>query len=348
MSDQQAMFEAHVAFDVARLTGRAGDATVAAEVAAVFEWLGQVSLSELATPAAVTEVVVDASRRVEPALGLLEDILDGVLAGLADTPETVGDVVSAHDVQRWAVALSGMENARSQVLESVTSSSMYTRLVAHVVYSGVKRYVLTENVLAKRIPGASSLVRLGQRGLGAAAPGLEQNIDRQLIAFVDANISDTVRESKHFLNGMFDADLVVEVSQEAWAGAAEGSLAAIPPALDRDELRALLEVVWYQWEQVRGTPLYERLVGEAVGSFFASHGSRPVADLLADLGVTVDVATDWALALAGPALEQAHASGFTEVRVRAWLAAFYDSYEPSTATSTPARPRPKKRPTRRT
>lgn len=334
MSVNRDMFEAHVAFEVARLSGSAAEQTVAAEVGAVFDWLGQVSLSELATPAAVTEVIVDASRRVEPVFGLLEDILDGVLAGLVDTKETVGDVVSAHDVERWAVALSGMESARSALLESVTSSSVYTRLVAHVVYSGLKSYVLKENVLAKRIPGASSLVRLGQRGLGAAAPGLEQNIDRQLIAFVDANISDTVRDSKRFLDGMLDAELVVEVSQQAWAGAAEGPLAAIPPALDRDELRALLEVVWHQWEQVRGTPVYERLVGDAVSAFFASHGERPVADLLADLGITANAARDWAVALTVPMLEHAVTTGYLEQRVRARLSAFYDSYG-----SAPAKPR---------
>ena len=42
-----------------------------------------------------------------------------------------------------------------------------------MLYRGVKDYVLTENVLARRIPGASSIVRFGQRGLNTAAPGLE-------------------------------------------------------------------------------------------------------------------------------------------------------------------------------
>jgi hypothetical protein len=343
MSDNKTLLEAHVAFEMARLTGQGAVETVASEVDALFGWLADVTLLELAAPADVAAVVVSASRRLDAAQGLtlLEDVLDGVLNGLAETPDTVGDVVGTDDVQRWAVALAGMEKARSALLASVTSSSMYTRLVAHVVYHGLKSYVLTENVLAKRIPGASSLVRLGQRSLGAAAPGLEQNIDRQLIAFVDANIADTVRESQRFLDGMLDADLVAEVSVTAWSPFASRPLAALPDAVDRAELTRLLEATWQQWDQLRDTPAYERLVGDAVEAFFASHGERPVADLLADLGITPNEARNWAVALAVPMLEHAVATGYLEQRVRARLAAFYDSYGSAAA-------KPRRRSTRPT
>lgn len=346
MSDHQAMLEAHVAFEMARLTGPAAVETVTSEVDGLLGWLADVTLLQLVAPQDVTDVVVSASRRMDSAQGLalLEDVLDGVLAGLAENSDTVGDLVGTDDVQRWAVALAGMQKARAALLASVTSSTMYTRLVAHVVYHGLKSYVLTENVLAKRIPGASSLVRLGQRSLGAAAPGLEQNIDRQLIAFVDANIADTVRESQRFLDGMLDTDLVAEVSVTAWSPFADRPLAALPDAVDRDELTRLLEATWAQWDQLRGTPAYERLVGDAVEAFFAAHGERPVLDLLADLGVTPDVARDWAVAFAVPMLEHAVTTGYLEQRVRARLAAFYDSY--GSAAAKPRRRSTRPRPTK--
>jgi delta 1-pyrroline-5-carboxylate dehydrogenase len=60
--------------------------------------------------------------------------------------------------------------------------------------------VLTENVIARKVPGASSLVRLGKRGLNAAVPQLEAGVDRQLKTFVQANVSDTLKDSRRYLD----------------------------------------------------------------------------------------------------------------------------------------------------
>jgi hypothetical protein len=209
----------------------------------------------------------------------------------------------------------------------VTTSKAYSRLVAHVVYQGVKSYVLTENALAKKIPGASSLVRLGQRGITAAAPSLEQNVDRQLIAFVDANIADTIRDSRRFIDSMMNPDTVATMAGDAWTGASDRPVASLADLLTDDELQTLSELAWRQWQSLSETDLVRQLIAEAVAGFFAAHGARPVSEVLADLGIDAEVVVQAVLPVALTGVQHAADSGYLEDRVRDRLAAFYESYE---------------------
>jgi hypothetical protein len=322
------MLEAHVRFELERLTGDGLDETVRTEVEALLGWLDQVSLDDLASAEMVSEAVlawVDTLSESQ----LQQHVTDTLLwarESLAQAPESVADVLTREDAARWATALAGMDDARNELLEQITTSKAYSHLVAHVVYRGVKSYLLTENVLAKRIPGASSLVRLGQRGLGAAAPGLEQNVDRQLIAFVDANIADTVRDSRRFIDGMIDEQTVASASGEAWDAAADRPVATAATLLTDDEVGTLAELVGQQWSTLRETDLVRRTISDCITSFFEAHGSRPVADLLDEVGVTAQVVTESLLPLARSSVQHAADTGYLEQRVRARLAAFYDGY----------------------
>jgi hypothetical protein len=324
-----AMLDAHVQFEMGRLTGDGLEETVRDEVGALMDWLAGVTLAELADPQTVTSVAVTSARTItgDEMAQHLCDLLVTARATLGESGETVRDVLDRDEATEWARAVAGMDNARNALMEQVTTSKAYTRLVAHVVYHGVKGYLLTENVLAKRIPGASSLVRLGQRGIGAAAPNLEKNVDKQLIAFVDANIADTVRDSQRFLDAMLDEELVVTMAQQAWDGAADRPVAGGADLVSDDDLATIAGLAWSQWLTLRETDLVADLVGDAVAGFFAEHGDRPVADVLAELGVDADTVVDAVLPLAVPAAQHAADAGYLEARVRARLKAFYDSYD---------------------
>jgi hypothetical protein len=324
-----AMLDAHVQFEMTRLTGDGLDETVHTEVEALFDWFAGVRLDDLASPEAVTDaalVWVDTVSGPQ-ASAIVVDALVSLKETFAASGETVEDVVSEADAVRGATALAGMDDARGELIDQLTTSKAYSRLVAHVVYQGVKSYLLKENVLAKRIPGASSLVRLGQRGLGAAAPGLEQNVDRQLIAFVDSNIADTIKDSRRFIDSMMNQETIATMTAEGWAVAADRPVASLATVLTDDEIATLVDLVAQQWSSLRDTALVRRVVAESVEAFFARQGARPLADVLADVGVSADVVVESALPVARSAVQHALDTGYLQTRVRTRLAAFYDTYE---------------------
>ncbi len=324
----EAMLEAHVAYAMGRLTDGLSH-TVETETEALFAWFDTVTLGEVVDPTALSAAVVRAVREVprdEVTTGVSE-ALRHLREALAESSETVGDLVSEDDAVRWATELAAMTEARDELLTQLTSSPAYSRLVAHVVYYGVKSYLLTENVLTKRIPGASSLVRLGQRGLGAAAPGLEQNVDRQLIAFVDANIADTVRESRRFIEGMLDDATVVASASQGWAAVADRPVAASADVLADTDLATLADLAWTQWTSLRATPLVERVVTGLVHGYVESHADVTVGALLADAGVSASWVTEWLTPLLTSVMAAPAVRSYAEQRVREHLAGFYATYQ---------------------
>jgi hypothetical protein len=314
---------------MSRLNGPGLAESVSTEVRSLFAWMGTAPLGEVLDTDAVVAAVVRAVRDLPDAEtpGASQDVTRALRTSIADSPETVGDIVSEGDAVLWATTLASMDEARDELLTQLTSSGAYSRLVAHVVYYGVKNYLLTENALAKRIPGASSLVRLGQRSLTAAAPGLEKSVDRQLVAFVDASIADTVRESRRFIDRMLEEADVEQAASRGWTAVSDRPVAGAADILSEHDAEVLGDLAWQQWTSLRLTPLVERTVEAIVRSYLDENADRPVGDVLADLGVDAEWVTGWIGPLAESTVAHAVVADYVEQRVRARLTAFYAQYD---------------------
>lgn len=329
-----AMLDAHVRFEADRLAGSGLDDTVREEVAALFGWLRTVRLADLAPPGHLAGVVgrLAAEAAVTEELAdLLSDALAAVQGVLLEEDAAVAELLPRDAFDDLVEVLAGMADARREILDVLTTSDAYTQLVSHVLYHGVKRYVLTENLIARKIPGASALVRLGQRGLTSAAPRLEASVDRQLLAFVEANIADTLRESRRYLDTMLDEGVLTAMAAEAWEANSDRSVASVAALADTGQLRDTVRPAIHMWEHLRVTGVLQMIVGAVVQDGLERHGDRPVGDLLADLGVTEDAVTRHVVDAVRPALEQARASGFLESSIRRRLEPFYSSYRSRSA-----------------
>ncbi len=118
-----------------------------------------------------------------------------------------------------------MDGLRKAATTQIATSEVYSRLLSHVIYQGIKNYLQSENTITRKVPGASTLMRIGQNAINTAAPKLEKTIDRQLTAFVNANIQDSIRESKRYLDKVLDQELMVEVADEVWDTNAKSTVA---------------------------------------------------------------------------------------------------------------------------
>jgi hypothetical protein len=325
-----AMLEAHVRYELQQWEGKPFRLWLQEEITALFEWLAEVRLDEVMAPA---QLVGWTQRTVVtlPLYGeLVEKIEQNVLAAYAflQQDETRGDALLPRKILDQAVKqLIGLEALRDEVIHQSMHSSVYARLVANVLYQGIKGFVLTENVLAKKIPGASSLVRFGQNALNAAAPQLEQNIDRQLTAFIQTHIQETIQESEDFLRRTLDEPMIQALGDELWEANATRTLAAWTGYADPAFLSALVGLVKEFWLHYRATPQFLALVEEVVQRFWQRHGAATLRSLLDEMGITPDLAAQEAYTFAVPFLEKARADGFLEQRIRRRLAAFYVSYQ---------------------
>ncbi|MFZ1467094.1 MAG: hypothetical protein WAV60_23900, partial [Anaerolineae bacterium] len=202
------LLEAHVRFELERLREEKLPATLAEEVADVFAWLGHVRLHEVVSADQVVDWIGRnvIERPISPEL--VDEIRENVLfvhEFLTNDDARVASLLPRGVFDQLVDNIIGLEDLRREITHQVISSSVYGVLISNVLYRGIKAFVLTENALAKNIPGASSLLRMGQNALNAGAPTLGRSIDKQLLAFISANVQETILESETFLNTTLDA-----------------------------------------------------------------------------------------------------------------------------------------------
>lgn len=323
------MFEAHVRFELDRWRADQRAATIAEEVDALYGWLESVPLRDLVdeeTARRWARHVVCEWPLTDDLRGLVEEGARTVHRSLATETATVGDVLAREAYDEATEAVVGMKALRSEITAQLTSNTAYSQLVSHVLYHGIKTYLLTENVVARRVPGASSLVRLGQRAVNTAAPNLERGIDRQLIAFINVNVHETIKESRRFLDTILDDELLRTVADEVWAANADRSVGDAAGLVEEDAVEGLVASAWEVWTALRSTPPVSRLVEQVVDDFYGAHGDRPVAVLLEEAGLDRQRVAREASEAAGPAVDAVLDSGFLESRLRERLGAFYSGY----------------------
>ena len=259
----------------------------------------------------------------EATVELVCEVADAAVAALAESGLTLANLLDRDEAVSFLATAGTLEPLRSELITAATSSTAYRRLVAHVLYQGVKAYVLTENVFARKIPGASSLVRFGQRSVAAAAPGLEKAVDTQLSGFVEANIAETLRSSRRYLEATVDESMIRALALEGWAAGAHRPLADIGNVVPEDARADLAgQGVWL----VRRLFTSERLtsvVAAVLTDLLDRRAEDSPADLLTELGLTEEALRGIVVEAGSHLAAQPAVREYVESRVRARLSAFY-------------------------
>lgn len=307
--DEQ-MLEAHVAFEVSAWT-ESLDETLGVAVTTVLEWLDSVSLGSV-----FSDADLDAVIETLPVPDLTASVLAALDSALEDgTP--IGELLEREQYDRVAQALAGMTDLHEAVVEQITTSRVYADLISHVLLQGIRNYVTTESPIA-RVPGASSLMKIGQNAFDTAAPRLSKGIEKQLTSFVSANLQDTLRDSRTYLTKVVDGAALQDVAEDIWDRNADTPLADGAALLPQDTAAELSSVA----QEAMAALLTTAPFRDAAHTVLQANAARPVGEVLAEAGVTADTI----LAQARPWILRAGDDGILEDLVRQRLTAFYETY----------------------
>ncbi len=323
------MFGAHVQFELERWSDEGLRIALADEISALYTWLADIKLNEIAHRAEVLAAFRRALVDLPVSDGLMELIEEGVktvFAALCEDGGTVGELLGRRQYDQMTETLVGMKPLRREVTRQIVGSSVYAMLVSNVLYNGIKSYVLTENVFARRIPGASSLVRFGQSALNSAVPNLEKGVDRQLIAFIHANIRETLNESERYLNTVLDDPMIWRLADELWESNSQRTMAEVTDLVNPAVLADMVDSWKNLFLHLRTTRTFDALLESVLDGFLANHGDKFVADLLADVGIEPEELVETLFSAAQPLVARARIDGYLEARIRSRLEAFYGQY----------------------
>ncbi|MEQ8799068.1 MAG: hypothetical protein RJQ08_08000 [Salinisphaeraceae bacterium] len=323
----RALLDAHVAFELRQWQGKALDKQVAAEVQHLWDWLAATPLEALIDAATIGNVVRESVLTREPGPGLaagigatIRRVLDDPLH--ADT--RVADVLDQSVFEVGVALAADMEDARHALIRGVTRSPVYAAVASEVLYHGIRDYLFSDRALLRRIPGVSSLLSAGAGAVSKRLPQLEVQVEKQVRAYLEANLSRTLAQSETFLAEALTADRIRALGDQIWEALADRPLLAARVLTD-DDVDALADFGVVVWNQLRDTEYVDELVARVIDAIYAEHGSRPVTDLLADVGVDAPGLARDAQRLIKPLAARARADGSLEALLRRRLEPFYAS-----------------------
>lgn len=326
-SKTQAIYEAHVAFELDQWRGKGAAKRLQGEVDAFWTWAGDTTLETLVS----ADTVRGAAERL--ALDMrLPDKLTGVIGAIADDlirldvnkQTQVQDVVDENLFDDGVSLFIELEELRARLIKRVLDSPIYTALASDVLYQGIKDYIFSDTGAINSIPGVSSLIKGSSSAINKRMPGLEAQVEKRVRAYIENNTAKTLARSEQLLLDSLDEARIRAIAAEVWTAIHDKPL-SVDDVIDADELQKLVDYGLRIWQELRETQYVGDLVDAAVVSYFERNGARTITDVLDDVGVDRDLLRQEAQSLAPAVIEGLAESGFLEDLVRRRLRPFYAS-----------------------
>ena len=209
---------------------------------------------------------------------------------------------------------------RHELIHSALSSPVYTRVLSDVVYHSIVDYLTTDNVIARRVPGFSSLVKAGKGMLGRMGR-LDETLEQAIKAYLSRNIAATAAFSEVLVDKALNNQAIVQYAELLWPRLEAYQLGQATRHLETQGLSYL--AVLY-WNQIRQTDYMKQQIALLVQAWFAHAGDMPAMHLLTLLGIERDHIAREVVAIGEPLVSAWRESGYIERRLKEHLTRFFE------------------------
>jgi hypothetical protein len=327
MSDLgEALLDAHVEYESARLRGDALAALIDERVAAAFAWLGEVNLNQVVTPERIIGVIQRYAIELRISGGITElagEMANVVFSSKASSATRVGDMLSESSYEQFADKLVTLESVQREAIRYLTQSAAFGTLTSRVVSRIALDLVFRtdDGRSASMLKGL--VISLGRR----AFPGLEERLGTALSRYMERHAARFTRDGEKHLLEAIDREWVRQMADEIWDALSKKPLADATTAFTPQDLEDFVVLGYEFWLKFRKTPYFLAVVTDVVHHLFEKYGGESVASLVLDMGVTERMIASELRTFLSPILEHASRTGFLERELRAHLGPFYRSEE---------------------
>ncbi|MBI9075341.1 MAG: hypothetical protein JEZ02_08020 [Desulfatibacillum sp.] len=322
------LLDAHVQFELRRFSKTGVEKTVREEVEAVFKWLEGVCLKDLSSPEQIIGVIKRDVVDLPVAGGLTEligEMSRMVIASKTSAATNLEDIFSRRSFDAIVDKASSMEKVRKAAIKRTVRNPAYSKLIAEAIYTVAKEFVFQENLVVQKLPGLSSLIKIGQGAFRMAVPSLEPAIDAQIKERIETQVETAIHESEEFLMGFLDGDRIAGISDGTWKHISSMSLRDHYSNIGPDDMEDLIVIGYEFWMEFRETEYFEKTYTELVHYFYEKYGDKEMDVLLEDVGVTSEMVVLEITEFVTPIIAKAKTSGYLEERLRQRLKPFYQS-----------------------
>ena len=322
--------EAHVQFLLSRLQNEGLTQTIDRELGALFEWGQTVSLNQILDRELLIKSInrwVSTAPFNEELRSIVERcIIAGIQAEL-NNGANLTSLVPKDEYDKTITHFAKFEKIRVDVIRMILESPIYSELISDVLYHGIKDYVLTENVVVKKVPGVSALMKAGAKSLNKAMPKLESAAEGTIKKFISNNLRSSVELSEKILNNALSESNIKSIADHFWTNISGKEFGKFQEYIEDGDVDQTLSVANDLWSDVRNAEYLNNMIERIVEHLLDDIGDRKLAELATAIGYDKDYLTQELKQTLPGTLGNEHLMEYLEQRIRADLDDFYSGDE---------------------
>lgn len=328
--------ESHVRHELNRFKTKEFQQTIREETAALFRWIKNITLREIVTPEQIIDLMERNVVELPVAGGVTElagEMSQRVLASPQNNITALEDIFPRKPYDDIVDKIGGLEKARQDLICHLVNSSIYAQQISEVLFTGIKEYLLAENIFAQKVPGLASLIKLGKFAVNKTLHPLEVAVEKTVKSYIEKNLGNTIRRSEKSLNAYFDEAHIIEMGDEIWTSVSKTKLSEYFRMVDAGDMEDFIIIGYDFWLHFRKTPYFKAIYTDLVYFFFEKYGDRELDLIAEDVGVTEKIVVNELVQTLSHGIKKTLANGYLEERIRARLEHFYLSPETAALAS---------------
>jgi hypothetical protein len=320
-----ALLEAHIRYELERLTGSRLDIVIREGVSATLAWLDEVSFNEVVTREQILRVIDLYVINLKVSGGITElagEMSNVVFSSEASTATRIDEVLPTEAFEDFADKVASLESAQRELLRYVTESAAVRTLAARVVLRAVTElFSRGGEHLGPRLK--SLFGKLEER----LSPALKGRVGAAVSTYVEAQSESLAREGSRRLLEVIEPEWVRQMADEIWDEIATKPIGDAAHVFTAQDLEDFVVLGYEYWMKFRKTRYFRTVSTEVVHRLFDKYGSESVRSVVSDMGISPAMIENELLSFVPRVVDHARRTGFLEAQLRAYLEPFYRSAE---------------------
>lgn len=321
-----ALFNAHKQHLLAQFAPEQIEATLSQEINAFLDWSQTQPINAVVKLADIQSIAQRYILQQAVSTGLHQQISHLIKAAInspLNDKTYIHQLIEHKDYLAIVDKIASHEQLRKDLIHTAVGNPVYAKLLSDIVYQALNDYLVNENPLAKKVPGMSSLMKMG-KGIMESTGG-NAAIESALKSYLHKNTQKIVDISEKILLKTLDAKQIHHVADQLWHKIKGAPLSIGKQYIADSDIDFAINEGLKVWNHFRKTTYAQEMLNELIAAWFNTFTDRDGVSLLADLNISREQLVTEILVFAQPVIAQMLASGFIEQRIEVQLQAFYES-----------------------
>lgn len=322
------LLELHVQHEMASFDEATFMAWVREESETLLSWVRTINISQLVSAQKIKDVIkTNVVEREIP--GAVAEIAGEAASHLFTSEQHLNthlsEIISNGQYEEFVDKLLEMHEQRKEGLNRIIDLPIYKDLISGVLYQAITRYIYESNIISKKVPGISSMLKMGSKVVNKAAPKLGGAVEDNVRSYIASNITFLLKESKSFLEDTLTDEELKVSAMDFFDMLEDKTLGEFQEGMDSVDLTEFVALGYEFWLRFRDTEYFKQCYELMVDYFFDKYSSGDLGVLLDDIAITEDEIINEIKRFAPQVVNTFKESGQLEGLIKRRLARFYSS-----------------------